>query len=84
MRNFPILSIEALEPAATDQTKEKATPSQGRAVSTRGGAANAAKLQKTDSKVGTGKAAKTGDNITVHYRGTLFRQMQPLFLSLSC
>lgn len=31
----------------------------------------AAKLQKTDLKVGTGKAAKTGDNVTVHYRGTL-------------
>jgi FKBP-type peptidyl-prolyl cis-trans isomerase len=32
---------------------------------------NATTLQKTDLKVGTGKTAKSGDHVTVHYRGTL-------------
>ena len=58
------------QPHPTEDTSEatSATKSTPPATTVVG---NAAKLQKTDLKVGTGKAAKTGDSVTVHYRGTL-------------
>ena len=33
-------------------------------------------LQKTDLKEGTGEAAKVGDKIRVHYKGTLAQTSQ--------
>jgi len=54
---------------SADATANSATQSIPAATTTVTG--NVTKLQKTDLKVGTGKVAKTGDNVTVHYRGTL-------------
>jgi len=54
------------QPHPTDDAATKSTPAATTSVKT-----SVAKLQKTDLKVGKGKAAKTGDTVTVHYRGTL-------------
>lgn len=51
---------------SADNATTPSTPAAGTTVK-----GNVTKLQKTDLKVGTGKTAKTGDNVTVHYRGTL-------------
>lgn len=48
--------------------EEKSAPAPTATTTVKG---NVTTLQKTDLKVGTGKTAKTGDNVTVHYRGTL-------------
>ena len=51
---------------SADNATAPSTPAAGTTVK-----GNVTKLQKTDLKVGKGKTAKTGDNVTVHYRGTL-------------
>lgn len=54
-------------PAASVAT-DNAAPNDAKAPAATG---NVTTLQKTDLKVGTGKEAKAGDRVTVHYRGTL-------------
>lgn len=54
-------------PAGDDTKAQPATAGAGKTAPT----GNVTTLQKTDLKVGSGKTAKKGDNVTVHYRGTL-------------
>lgn len=58
-------SRENAPPRPPAQAPTPAAPTSGKKLTT------VAQLKKEDLKVGTGKAAKTGDHVTVNYRGTL-------------
>ena len=65
----PAPEPQATAAAPATAEKEPSTPPPGKTtVKT---TPNATTLQKTDLKVGTGKEAKAGQSVTVHYRGTL-------------
>ena len=57
--------------AAMPESTPESTALSGNTPPVKGATKDVAKLQITDLKVGTGKAAKTGDQVSVNYRGTL-------------
>ena len=58
-------------PPRPDQQPKTQPSTQPGGAKPAGKQADVTTLQKTDIKVGTGQAAKTGDHVTVHYIGTL-------------
>ncbi len=57
--------------AAMPETTAPSTAPSGNIPPVKDSTKDVAKLQITDLKVGTGKVAKTGDQVSVNYRGTL-------------